>query len=109
MKYQRWTSVQPTSKEEDILENRGSGYASRNGKDICLLTQTNDDVVWGIAHRSGEIVTVDLRGDDIEKAELLAKKYDVDVMSNDIGDYSSFELGYDKAKNNRFLQALHRI
>lgn len=109
MKYQRWTSVEPTSRELEILDNRGSGYATRNGKDICLLTQTNSDVVWGITHRSGEIITADLCGDEIKKAELLAKKYDVDIMSNDIGDYESFELGWDKKQNNRFLQALRRM
>jgi hypothetical protein len=107
--YQRWTTVVPTEREEEVLDTHGSGMVARRGKDICLITQVNSDVLWAIEHRSGEVVTADTRGDGIKKAEELAAKYGVDVLSNDIGDYQTFELPYDKKAGRNFLKALSRI
>lgn len=108
-KYQRWIAVEPTKKEIDILEDRGSGYASRNGKDICLITQVNDDCIWAIEHRSGDIVTADTRGDGIDKAAELAEKFDIAILPNDLGDYQTFEMGCNKSNSTKFLRALSRI
>ena len=109
MKFQRWAEVTPNDNQLEILEDRGSGYATQGGKDICLITQVNSNVVWAIEHRSGEIVTMDTRGEEIEKVEDLAKKHDCRVMSNDIGDYQTVELGYDKVSNRKFLQSIARM
>lgn len=107
--YQRWTQVTPNEQQQRDLDNYGSSGAKQGGKDICLITQVNHDVMWAISHRSGEIITADTRGDGIENAEHLARKYGADVLSNDVGDYQTFELPYDKKAARNFLKALSRI
>jgi hypothetical protein len=55
----RYTEIDPTEQETAELERRGSGMVQRDGRDICLLAQT-DTVTWGIPDVHGTLMVAEI-------------------------------------------------
>jgi hypothetical protein len=69
----RYTEIEPTERETAELKRRGSGMVQRDGRDICLLAQTDTCTVWGIPDVHGELMAAEISSIPLDAREKISE------------------------------------
>lgn len=68
----RYTEIEPTEQEAAELDCRGSGMVQRDGRDICLLAQTDTDTIWGIPDVRGDLMVAEIGSIPLDAREKIS-------------------------------------
>lgn len=101
--FTRYTTVTLSDEEQDRV--LAYGDIRRNGHQVGLLRQTNDEIEFGYENRSGELAVTDDRVDWNALKQLL-KRHGGEVLPSDVGSTTVIELPSNPDKLLRALRAL---